>query len=270
MTSGPSSRDPNRAQARLFGAPDPITFRDTPVGRALAASAEIHFDTREEQDRLIAIEKLALDIFEDPVAARAFVVNPSEYLRRSGFENVELDVASPEVRVAMALGDPEVKRAALNNDVDGFLDALREQGIVTEPGRQIFAVFPVEIAAVLSAVAWTWAAALHSVAAAMMVETFAALHSSIAIKTTVKGPLPVVEPMSRDEHLRMIQGVAAAAGDEEFVRAVGDRIVRELYERYADLHASVVDVLEPVLDTEEVEALRERGQLPPRRRRSID
>src|SRR5437870_3328518 len=91
---------------RLFGAPEPERFASTPQGKTLTETAAIHFKSKRGKNinKLLAIEKLALDIFQDSQAARAFAVNPEEYLRRSGFADVKLDLNSQEVRIAMAIG----------------------------------------------------------------------------------------------------------------------------------------------------------------------
>ncbi len=99
---------------RLFGAPEPEKFTSTLEGKVLTETAAIHFKNKKDKniDRLLAIEKLVLDIFQDSDAARAFAVNPEEYLRRYGFTNVKLDLNSEEIRAAMAVGDPLARQAA--------------------------------------------------------------------------------------------------------------------------------------------------------------
>lgn len=233
MASNDESERGGRHEARLFGAPEPRRFRDTLEGRALSYSAAIHFDSEAEQDRLLAIEKVALDIFDNPAAARAFAVNPEAYLKRAGIEGVEVDLNSPEVRVAMAMGDPEVRTAAQRGDVEGFIDAIRAQGIDTHEPLSPVAAF--EIAAMLSAVAVTWAAVGYSVYAGMMVRTGAAFWTSV----TVRG----VEPFVAQDHANLIRQLAEQVGGSEFAQIVGRRAVERVLEEYANLHEQAPELL---------------------------
>ena len=163
-----------QSRVRLWGAPEPEKFTATEQGKALAEAAKIHFDRRSDQNRLLALEKVALDIFNNPLAARAFAVNPEEYLAQSGFPGIKLDLNSQEVRIAMALGDPAVKEAARKGDVDAFLDAMMAQGIKPSIGSPM-ALLGVELAVWFTAVAVSW------VAAAYTVETAVAVHHKIGV-----------------------------------------------------------------------------------------
>ena len=126
----------DRKKTQLWGAPNPQRFKDTAEGKALTKAARIHFTNASDQNRLMAVEKLALEyVLNDPLAARAFAVNPDEYLRQMGFTNVKLDLNSQEVRAAMAMGDPRVKEAANRGDVTGFIDAVMAQGITPSSKR---------------------------------------------------------------------------------------------------------------------------------------
>ncbi len=94
------SRSRQRTKARLWGAPDPVDFKKTNIGRALESAAKIHFRKRRDIDRLLALEKLAIDVFSDSASARAFATNPKAYMAQAGLPKVELDLNSAEVRLA--------------------------------------------------------------------------------------------------------------------------------------------------------------------------
>ncbi|RKG82742.1 hypothetical protein D7W79_01700 [Corallococcus exercitus] len=232
-----AKRGPSKKGLRLFGAPEPEDFRKTPIGSALAESAKIHFEKKVDQDRLLAVEKVALDIFYDPLAARAFAVNPEEYLRSAGFANVKLDLSSAQVRTAMALGDPKVRHAARNGDVEKFLDALMEQGI--QPTPSMMPAFAFELAAVLSAVAVTWAAVGFSVGAGMWVGAYAA----VAVKTAVRVSAISVSPetggrsiLGVKEHQELISRIAHHVGGPTFARQVLTSSTERIIGEYVKLH----------------------------------
>lgn len=208
-------------QVRLWGAPEPTRFTGTPPGAALDDASKIHFSDRKSRDRLLALEKLALDVFNNPLAARAFALNPREYLAQGGFPNVDLDLNSQEVKIAMALGDPAVKEAARSGDVDGFLDAMVAQGIRPSIGAPM-ALFGVEIAVWFTAVAVSW------VAAAYTVETAVSLHHKIGVAG--------LELLTVENHVDQITRLAKRLGSKEFVRQVQSTRMRQIVEQYVALH----------------------------------
>jgi hypothetical protein len=213
-------RGARKDDIRLFGAPPAERFTDTRVGSALRDAARIHLDDRKDRDHLVAVEKLAIDILNDPNAARAFAVNPQEYLRRGGFRGVELDLNSEEVRLAMAMGDPAVRAAARAGDVDAFLDAVMGQGFdITTSGLVLFAA--IEVAVYFSAAAVSW------VAAAYTVETAVAVHHQVGVIAANR--------FSAELHKRGLAQLAERVGNREFAAHVTSRAMERVIEEYLEL-----------------------------------
>jgi hypothetical protein len=206
---------------RLFGAPEPEKFASTPDGKMLTETASIHFKSKRGKDlnRLLAIEKLALDIFQDSQAARAFAVNPEEYLRRSGFADVKLDLNSQEVRIAMAVGDPLARQAATRGDVQGFLDAILAQGIKPTVGIGNF----VHVEALVHSSAVVYFIAI--------VVTFQKITTATAVPIVAIGA-PVLD---KTQHMRVLTQIAEHLGDKAFSRQVASKRVEEIVAKYTEL-----------------------------------
>lgn len=210
----------NRASkaVRLFGAPEPEKFRSTAIGKTLKDTAAIHFDPKDRKstDRLLAAEKLALDILEDNLAARAFAVNPTEYLRRCGFTDTDLNLSSQEVRIAMAVGDPMARQAASKGDVDGFIDAVLAQGVQPEVGVGKFV--HVEVLVHSSVVVYFIAA----------VVTFQKIMTATAVPIVVIGP-PIV---TSADHVGVLSRIADRIGDPAFAKRVASKRVEKTIAGY--------------------------------------
>ena len=206
---------------RLFGAPEPEKFTNTFVGKALSESAAIHFENKKDKNinKLLALEKLALDIFQDSQAARAFVVNPEEYMRRSGFTNVSLDLNSQEIKVAMAIGDPLAREAARKGDIKGFIDAILAQGVKPAVGLGFFAA--IEALIYVSAVAISW------VAAAYTVETVVGVHHKVGVAG--------VAIFDAQYHKDLLGKIASYIGDEEFSKQVASQSMEKIMDDYISL-----------------------------------
>jgi hypothetical protein len=206
---------------RLFGAPEPERFASTPQGKTLTETAAIHFKSKRGKNinKLLAIEKLALDIFQDSQAARAFVVNPEEYLRRSGFADVKLDLNSQEVRIAMAIGDPLARQAAMKGDVEGFIDAILAQGI--KPSVGIGSFVHVEALVHSSVVVYFIAA----------VVTFQKITTATAIPIAVIGA-PMLD---KTQPMKVLSQIAEHIGDEAFSAQVGSKRVEDVVAKYTEL-----------------------------------
>jgi hypothetical protein len=211
---------PRRPQSlRLFGAPEPEKFASTPDGKTLSATAAIHSKSPTNINRLLAIEKLVLDIFQDALAARAFAVNPEEYLRRSGFAGVKLDLSSQEVRIAMAMGDPVARQAATRGDVEGFVDAIVAQGI--EPAVGLGRFVHIEALVHSSVVVYFIA----------RVVTFQKIVTATAIPVVV-----IANPnFATAQHLRVLRRIAEHLGDKAFARQVASQKVEDIIAKYNDL-----------------------------------
>ncbi|MFH0854949.1 MAG: hypothetical protein V1869_00320 [Candidatus Omnitrophota bacterium] len=220
----------NKSRIRLWGAPELGMFKSTQAGKILQDCSKIHFDRPADQDRLIAIEKLAVDIFNDPSAARAFSVNPDEYLMRSGFKNVKLDLNSIEVRVAMAMGDPDVKKAARNCNIENFIDAISRQGIrlSTDNGEEM-TVAAFEIAVAISAVLTSYAAVAYTV------ETAVQAHHALALvqKIAVSGERVSVLQKYQDILIRIAEHV----GSKRFSEQIKSTSVKTMLNKYVRLNS---------------------------------
>jgi hypothetical protein len=213
-------RPAEREHIRLFGAPRPEPFTDTREGQALVESAKIHFAADADRDHLLALEKLAVDIFYDPLAARAFAISPEEYMRRAGFPQVKLDLNSEEVRIAMAMGDPEVQRTARQADVNGFIDAVLAQGIKPSIGPVAFAA--VEISIYFSAFFISWVVATYTVVSVV----------SVFVKIGVFGKAF----LTVEHHKNMLAQIAEYLGDPTFAMQVRERSMERIIEEYVRLH----------------------------------
>jgi hypothetical protein len=217
----------SRKETRLWGAPSPEKFKDTPTGKALTKAARIRFTKAQDQNRVLALEKLALDIFNSPLAARAFAVNPEEYIRQAGLLNVKLDLNSQEVRAAMALGDPLVKETADRGDVIGFIDAVMAQGI--KPSLGISGFVAVELAAVSSVAVIS--------TAVVLINTKVIVNISGPVPVVVFGPasVPVVHPLTTQFHKDALAQIAKHIGDAKFAKEVHSKNMERLVQEYTDL-----------------------------------
>lgn len=206
---------------RLFGAPEPERFLTTSDGKMLSETAAIHFGSRKGKDvsKLLAIEKLALDIFQDSNAARAFAVNPEEYFRRYGFPDVKLDLNSQEVKIAMAIGDPLARQAAMKGDVAAFLDAVLVQGIAPSVGLGRF----VHVEALV-----------HS---SVVVYFIAAVVTYQKIATATAVPVVVVGAPALDKarHMKVLSQIAEHLGDKAFAKQLTSKKAQDLVARYTEL-----------------------------------
>lgn len=212
-----------KSKVRLWGAPSRQKFKKTSVGEVLKKSAKIHFDDIDSKNRLIAIEKLAIDIFNNPLSARAFAVNPDEYMRQAGFRNTKLDLNSNEVRIAMAMGDPDVSEAARLGDIKGFISAIERQGFKVSTGtNNIFAFAAVEVAVWFSAVAVSVAAAAYTV------ETAVSVHHKIGVAGATF--------LTKEHHNDLLVQIASHFGNKKFTRHIRSRAMNSTIQKYLELH----------------------------------
>lgn len=170
-------------------------------------------------NRLLAIEKLALDIFQDSDAARAFAVNPEAYMSRYGFTNVKLDLNSQEVRIAMAIGDPLARQAAAKGNIEGFVDAILAQGI--DPSIGLGKFVHVEALVHSSVVVYFIAAVI----------TYQKVVTATAIPIVVIG-VPISEAT---DHANVLSRIAKHIGDEEFSKQIESKKGTEIIKKYTEL-----------------------------------
>jgi hypothetical protein len=224
---------------RLFGAPEPAKFTATPDGKVLTQSGRLHFKAKESAklNKLLALEKLALDIFENSDAARAFALNPKEYMRRAGLGDVKLDLHSPEVRVAMAVGDPKAREAARKGDVEGFVDAVLAQGIAPSVGLGNFVhteslVHSSSVVYFMSAViTWQKVVTETAVPVAVIVGPDPVTIIIDGAVVTVGG---IVEAATR-RNMNVLMQIARHIGDKEFTKKVANKNTLQMVAKYSEL-----------------------------------
>ena len=83
------------------------------------------------KDQIIALSMLANDIFDNPSIAQSFSQNPQGYFASKGVSGCNIDMNSEEVKVILALGDPEIKNAIMSNDLVNFLRLLEEKKYIS-------------------------------------------------------------------------------------------------------------------------------------------
>ncbi|HAZ08862.1 MAG TPA: hypothetical protein DCZ01_10160 [Elusimicrobia bacterium] len=116
--------------SKVYGTPDsaaPTTPSRKDLLRLSLSKADIPPGA---WDTILAIAQLAEDVFADPAAAARFSHDPQRYLASIGAGGVALNPNSPEVRIALALGDAEVREAVQANNPEGFLVALERRGLL--------------------------------------------------------------------------------------------------------------------------------------------
>lgn len=83
------------------------------------------------QDQAVALALLARDIVARPQDTGArFSADPKAYLAGMGIKDTVLDLNSREVKIVLALGDAEVRDAAMKSDIGRYLRLLEERGIL--------------------------------------------------------------------------------------------------------------------------------------------
>lgn len=212
-----------RAKERLWGAPAPSDFKRTRTGRELTEAARLHLKRRGDIDRLLAVEKLAIDVFADSAAARAFATNPEAYMAQAGLSGVRLDLNSREVRLAMAMGDPEVRRAAAEGDAVAFVRAVMDQGFAELTVGTLGGVIVVEFVAHASI-------ALTAVAIAVT-RTVSVTKTLLVTETKVTEDGGTILTRQIDMLTRMAEQLAAP----RLARAIRTPSTRKLLERYVEL-----------------------------------
>jgi hypothetical protein len=224
----PTKRSRQNMRSRLWGAPEPADFKKTRVGRILGEAAKIHFKSKRDIDRLLAVEKLAIDIFSDSASARAFATNPKEYMAQGGFRNVNLDLNSYEVRVAMAMGDPKVREAAALGDLPGFVRAVMDQGLTDLEVGVTGAFVALEIVAAGSVITY------QAVLTRILAVTRAIAVTKMAVVTETEaigfGGGTVVE-----HQIKMLSRMAEDLGRPDLAKAVRTPKIRKILEQYLEI-----------------------------------
>jgi hypothetical protein len=249
---------------RLYGVPDSVRPR-TPLEHDLARFSLARTDLPPDTWRdVVALGFLAQDVFDRPEVARAFSRDPAGYLRAVGLEDVALDPESVEVKVALALGDPEV-RAAIEADSPGqFLAALERRGLLHSPEPSQLAsrlaahleaaqasaepgLSPESctVVAVCLAAVWIWVGVIQDVVAAVTAAALVSIYAYALIYTETGGPKIEGQPLLGHPSFRM----AGALGGSAF----RDRALEEFVGRNVDRIATAVESLQVYRDRRPLE-----------------
>ncbi len=262
---------------RVYGVPESVRPR-TPLQHDLLRLSLSRTDVPPEAWRdVVALSLLAQDVFDNPEVASAFHRDPQKYLKAVGLDDVRLDPEAVEVKVALALGDPDVRSAIDRDDPRAFVQALEGRGLIRSPepsqlaqriGAQIdglksrLNLDPVPesctaVAICLVAV-WVWVAVVQDAVVAVAVAAVVSLYAYALISTSAygggRGRKKARLSMALDHNPSF--RLAGALGGPEFGDRVADTFVEENVERIA----SAVEALE---------AYQKAGVLPPVRLRAL-
>src|SRR5438552_3407719 len=122
-----------RDKRRIYGIPDSVRTRtqeELDLTRYSLARADLPPQVWEQ---ILGLTLLAQDVFDRPEVAQAFGRNPQGYLQRAGLQGVVLDPQALEVRIALAVGDPEIHDAVARDDPDAFLRASERKRPLQSP-----------------------------------------------------------------------------------------------------------------------------------------
>jgi hypothetical protein len=119
--------------SRVYGTPESIAPKIASKKDLLRLSLSNADIPQSAWDTIAAIAQLAEDVFTNPAVAASFSHDPQGYLASIGARGVTLDPNSLEVRIALALGDAEIREAVQANNTKGFLLALERRGILSSP-----------------------------------------------------------------------------------------------------------------------------------------
>ncbi len=258
---------------RVYGVPESVVPR-TPLEHNLLRLSLARTDVPPEawQD-VVALSLLAQDVFDDPEVARTFSRDPAAYLKAVGLDDVRLDPETIEVKVALALGDPDVRAAIARDDPRAFVQALETRGLIRSPepsqlaqriGAQLEAMktqlgdaYSPEACSVLAicvAAVWIWVAVVQDAVVAVAVAAVVTLYAYALISTGVRadGRRKTATPLDDHPSFRL----AGVLGGPDFGGRVTDTFVEDSVERVA---AAV----------ETLEVYRKAGALPADRLRSL-
>jgi len=219
----------------LWGAPEPADFKKSDVGRELERAARIHYKNQRDVDRLVALEKLAIDVFSDSASARAFATNPAEYMARAGLPDVKLDLNSPEVRLAMAMGDPKVRYAAAQGDVLGFVRAVMEQGLTDLSVGRVAALFVVEIIAGASVITTNLAVTRTATVTKAVAITELAVVTEVDVATSGGTPIALGGDTVITKQVEILSRVAEDLGYPALAKQVRSAKTRDVLKQYLQM-----------------------------------
>src|SRR2546422_1705679 len=253
------------AAGRVYGVPESVKPR-TPLEDNLLRLSLSRTDVPPEawQD-VAALSLLAQDVFDNPEVARSFSRDPAAYLKVVGLDDVKLDPGAAEVKVALALGDPDVRAAIERDDPRAFVQALETRGLIQSPepaqlaqriGAQLeslkselgdrFTPEACSVFAICIAAVWIWVAVVQDAVVAVAVAAAVSVYAYVLVSTSVAGGGGGGgggggrKRSSRilDDHPSF--RLAGALGGPGFGERVADTFVEENVERIA----SAVETLE--------------------------
>lgn len=226
--------------SKVYGTPESIAPKIASKKDLLRLSLSNADIPPSELDKIVAVAQLAEDVFANPAVAASFSHDPQGYLASIGAQGVTLDPNSIEVRVALALGDAEVREAVQANNTKGFLLALERRGILTSPDVSVIVA---QLQRQKSALANN-SAETDGVAAALavaflvaaVVSTAAAAVNVVAAATVVVYAAAVVKTAGANElHASDAPPFALgrAMGGDEFGASLQETFIREKTEEIA-------------------------------------
>jgi hypothetical protein len=247
---------------RVYGVPDSVKPR-TPLEHNLLRLSMSHADLPPEawQD-VTALSLLAQDVFDNPGVAQSFSRDPAAYLKAVGLDDVRLDPEAIEVKVALALGDPDVRDAIDREDPRAFVQALETRGLIRSPqpsqlaeriGAQLeslrsqqggsFSPEACSVLAICIAAVWIWVAVVQDAVVAVAVAAAVSVYAYVLVSTSVAGG---GGGGRRRRTAVMLQDrpsfkLAGALGGRDF----GDRVAETFVEDNVEKIAAAVESLEP-------------------------
>lgn len=75
---------------------------------------------------MIALQRLGIDIFNDPQVAKEVVMDPTNVLSRYGFEG-EVKMDDAVMKIVLALGDEEINNAIKEKNIHKFIDLCKKK-----------------------------------------------------------------------------------------------------------------------------------------------
>ena len=238
---------------RIYGVPESVRPR-TPLEHDLLRLSLSRTDIPPEAWRdVVALSLLAQDVFDNPEVAMSFHSDPQRYLKAVGLDDVRLDPEAIEVKMALALGDPEVRSALDRDDPQGFVQALERRGLIESPEPSVLAqrvgahleglkgkvdTDPVPesctVVAICLAVVWVWVAAVQDAVVAVAAAVAVSLYAYVLVSTSAYGG----GDRHRKKASKLLQDnpsfrLAHALGGPEFGDRVADSFVEDSVERIA-------------------------------------
>lgn len=241
---------------RIYGVPDSVTPRpplEDDLLRLSLARTDLPVETWRD---LAALSGLAQDVFDNPEVAQSFTRDPQRYLQAAGLGDVRLDPQAIETRVALALGDPELRAAIQQDDPGAFLRGLEARGLLAsaEPS-QIAARIQARLAAsetlavneevpgegpapeacsvlaICIAAVWVWVVVIQDAIATVNAVALVNIYAYALIYTGTAGPKKrrMIGALDSEPSLR----VAGLLGGGDFAERVADRFVEENVEKIA-------------------------------------